>query len=63
MAGSCKRGIETSGSVKSGGFLDYLRTCKLLKKDSAPWSKYEGESYENLECFLSRNLLNTKGTK
>jgi hypothetical protein len=28
-----------SGSVKCGEFLDWLRTCWLLKKDSAAWSK------------------------
>jgi hypothetical protein len=32
-------GTEHSGSIKCGEFLDYLRTCKLLRKDSAPWSQ------------------------
>ena len=31
---------EPSGSVKCGEFLDQLQTSQLLKKDSAPWSKY-----------------------
>jgi hypothetical protein len=28
----------SSGSVKCGEFLDYLMTCWLLNKDSAPWT-------------------------
>jgi hypothetical protein len=40
VAGCCKRGNEPSGGIiKCGEFLDYLRAGKLLKKDSAPWSK------------------------
>jgi hypothetical protein len=31
-------GDELSGSIKCGEFLEYLRTCRLLRKDSAPWS-------------------------
>jgi len=38
VAGTYKRGNEPSGSIKCGEFLDYLRTVKLLKKDSAPQS-------------------------
>ena len=29
-----------SSSVKRREFIDQLRTGQLLKKDSAPWSKY-----------------------
>jgi hypothetical protein len=29
-------GSETSGSIKCGEFLDYLKICYFLKKDSAP---------------------------
>ena len=38
MAGTCECGNEQSGSIKCGEFLDYLKTGKLLKKDSAAWS-------------------------
>ena len=41
MAEACECGNEPSGSVKCGEFLDQLQTSQLLKKDSAPWSKYE----------------------
>jgi hypothetical protein len=40
VAGTCKCGNEPSSSIKCGEFLDYLRTRYLVKKDSAPWSKY-----------------------
>jgi hypothetical protein len=36
--GSCEHGNEPSGSVKGEEFLDELRNCWLLKKDSAPQS-------------------------
>jgi len=39
MAGTFEYGDELSGSINCGEFLDYLQTSKLLKKDSAPWSK------------------------
>jgi hypothetical protein len=39
MAGSCECGNEPSGFIKCGEYLDSLRTGKLLKKDSAPWSE------------------------
>jgi hypothetical protein len=35
VAGSCEHGNETTGSTKSGKFLDHLNECLLLKKDSA----------------------------
>jgi len=38
MAGSRDNGNESLGSVKGGEILDWLSDCKLLKKDSAPWS-------------------------
>jgi hypothetical protein len=38
VAGSCKHGNEPSGSIRFGEFLDYLIDCKLLEKDSVPWS-------------------------
>jgi len=37
--GTCECGNETSGSVKFGEFLDWLRTGWVLKKNSAPWSE------------------------
>ena len=40
MADACECGNEPSGFVKCGEFLDQLQTSQLLKKDSAPWSKY-----------------------
>ena len=39
VAGTCECGNEPSASIKYGEFLDWLRTGKLLKKDSAPWSE------------------------
>ena len=39
MAGTYDCGNESSGSIKCGEFLDYLKTMQLLKKDCAPWSK------------------------
>ena len=39
MADACECDNESSGSVKCEEFLDWLQTCKLLKKDSAPWSE------------------------
>ena len=41
VADACECGNEPSGSVKYGEFLDQLQTSQLLKKDSAPWSKYQ----------------------
>ena len=40
VADGCECGNEPSGSVKCGEFLDQLQTGQLLKKDSAPCSKY-----------------------
>jgi len=37
--GTCECGNEPLGSIKCGEFLDWLRTCWLLKKDSTPWSR------------------------
>jgi len=39
VADTCECGNEPSGYIKCGEFFDWLRTCYLLKKDSAPWSK------------------------
>ena len=38
MVGCCECGIEPSSCIKCGGFLDWLRACQLLRKDSAPCS-------------------------
>jgi hypothetical protein len=38
LLGCCECGNKPSGSIKCGEFLDKLRTCWLLNKDSAPWS-------------------------
>jgi len=40
VAGTCECGNEISVSIKSQEFFDSLRTCWLLKKDSASCSKY-----------------------
>ena len=37
MVGARECVNETSGSVKCGEFLDWMRTCQLLNRDSAPW--------------------------
>jgi len=39
VAGICEFGNEPSGSIKREEFLDYLKTCYFLKKNSVPWSK------------------------
>jgi hypothetical protein len=39
VAGSCKHGNETSGSVKRGKFLEQLSDCQLLKNSYAGWSE------------------------
>jgi hypothetical protein len=38
VAGSCEHGDEISGSIKGWDFVQKLRRCYLLKKDSAPCS-------------------------
>ena len=38
VAGPCECGSELSGCINCGNFLDWLRTCYLLKKDCAPYS-------------------------
>ena len=40
VAGTCECGNESSGSIKRGEFLDWLRTGQLIRKDSAPRSKH-----------------------
>ena len=39
VAGTCECGSEHSVYIKCGEFLDWLRNCQLLKKDSAAWSE------------------------
>ena len=34
--GACERGNGTLGAIKCGEFLDQLRTCWPIWKDSAP---------------------------
>jgi hypothetical protein len=38
VVGTYERGNEPSGSIICGAFLDKLRKCWLLKKDSGPCS-------------------------
>jgi hypothetical protein len=35
VSGSCECGLEPEGSTTFWKYLDYLRTCWLVKKDSA----------------------------
>ena len=37
MSGSCKHGDESSVSMKSMEFLDWVKNYELLKRESAPW--------------------------
>jgi len=39
LGGTCECGNETSGSIKFGEFLDWLKTGYFLKKDCPVWSK------------------------
>jgi hypothetical protein len=39
VEGVCECGNEPSGFLRCGEFLDQLRSCYILKKDSAVWSK------------------------
>jgi len=41
-AGPLESDNEPSALKKSGKFLDFLRDCYFLKKDSAPWSLLVG---------------------
>ena len=47
--GCCECGDELSVSMKYGEFLDWLRTCYLLTKDSVPCS-FEGYYILNKAC-------------
>jgi len=47
VAGTCDCGNELSGSIKCGEFLDWVKTCSLLKNDSAPW----------IECSILSDVL------
>ena len=38
MGGSFVLSDKRSGSIESREFLDELRNCQRLKKDSAPWN-------------------------
>ena len=54
VADVCECGNEPSGSAKCGEFLDQLQTSQLLKKDSAPCSKYKGVVSWNHNLWLER---------
>ena len=60
VADACECGNEPSGSVKCGEFLDQLQTSQLLKKDSAPWSKYILTNINDRYAKNNKNLP-TKG--
>ena len=57
VADICECGNEPSGSIKCGEFLDQPQIGQLLKKDSAPLSKYAGYFPKHLQDF--RILHNT----
>jgi len=40
-SGTCECGNKPSGAMKCGEFLDRLKAGSLLRKDCAPWTKYE----------------------
>jgi hypothetical protein len=41
MTGSCEHGNQPSGSIICGEFLNSLRNERLIRKDSALWSRLE----------------------
>jgi hypothetical protein len=47
VAGSCECSNETPGSIKFGEFLELLKNCWLLRKDSASCSKIEHVTWAN----------------
>jgi hypothetical protein len=55
VAGSCD---ESSGSVKGGAFLDYLRDSQLHKEEASPWSWLI--KYIKYLTFLSVGILLSK---
>jgi hypothetical protein len=57
MAGTCECGNKSSGSIKWGKFLDWLRTGYLLKKGFAPWSKLLKFMTELVQNIVSCALL------
>ena len=38
MVGCCEQGNEPSGSIKRVEFVDCLRNCQVVKKNSAEWN-------------------------
>jgi hypothetical protein len=39
VVGSCECGNELSGSIKCREFLEWRRTCQLLRENSVPWQQ------------------------
>ena len=59
LADTCDCGNEPSGSIKCGEFRDQLKTCQLLKKDSAPWcNSISKVSACFTKCFIE--MVNTR---
>lgn len=58
VVGSCEQGNEPFGSTKCWDFLDWLRNCYLLKKDSAAWSLLIDQlvAQSNLPASILHNL-------
>jgi hypothetical protein len=50
VAEYCECGNEPSCSAKCGEFLDLLRTCWVLRKDSVTWSFVENQGQRTLKA-------------
>ena len=59
VAASCKCDNEHSCSIKCGKFLDYLRNCQLLRKDSAPRRELYLRQVQLLVCAGVQSLRET----
>ena len=50
MAGCCEHGIEHLDFKSGRNFCDQLRSCSLVKKDSAPESRFAFRKALQKEC-------------
>ena len=57
MAGCCECGNEPLGYVKFGEFLDQVRNCKLVRKDSSSWSQSVSYLVSGICHTHQRNLV------
>ena len=58
VAGTCQCGDELSGFIKCRGFLDQLRNCQLLQKDTIPWSQCD-YAVSNVRAAVNSRLRRT----